>query len=51
MEPTVTFTVDGIKIDTSTTYPKLNLSNHKEHKIGVDVSHSSWKAKEIKTAM
>ncbi len=39
MEPTVTFTVDGIKIDTQTTYPKLNLSNHKEHKIGVDVSH------------
>ena len=39
MEPIVTFTVDGTKIDTQTTYPKLNLSNHKEHKIGVDVSH------------
>lgn len=39
MEPTVTFIVDGTKIDTESTYAKLNLSNHKEHKIGVDVSH------------
>lgn len=38
-EPTVQFIVDGKVIETEDTYPKLNLSNDKEHTIGVDVSH------------
>lgn len=38
-EPTVQFIVDGKVIETKDTYPKLNLSNNKEHTIGVDVSH------------
>lgn len=38
-EPTIEFTVDGKVIETEDTYPKLNLSNDKEHTIGVDVSH------------
>ncbi len=38
-EPTVQFTVDGKVIQTEDTYPKLNLSNNKEHTIGVNVSH------------
>lgn len=38
-EPTVQFIVDGKAIETEDTYPKLNLSNDKEHTVGVDVSH------------
>ncbi|MCU6748796.1 leucine-rich repeat protein [Faecalicatena acetigenes] len=38
-EPTIQFIVDGKVIETEDTYPKLNLSNAKEHTIGVDVSH------------
>lgn len=37
--PTIEFIVDGTVIETEDTYPKLNLSNDKEHTIGVDVSH------------
>lgn len=37
--PTIKFIVDGTVIETEDTYPKLNLSNDKEHTIGVDVSH------------
>lgn len=37
--PTIEFIVDGTVIETENTYPKLNLSNDKEHTIGVDVSH------------
>ena len=37
--PTVAFIVDGNVIETENTYPKLNLSNDKEHTIGVAVSH------------
>ncbi len=38
-EPTIQFIVDGQMIETEDTCPKLNLSNNKEHTIGVDVSH------------
>ncbi|BDF57242.1 hypothetical protein CE91St36_00590 [Christensenellaceae bacterium] len=38
-EPSVQFIVDGKIIETKDTYPELNLSNDKEHTIGVDVSH------------
>lgn len=38
-DPDVSFIVDGEVIDVDGTYPKLNLSNDKEHKIGVEVSH------------
>ncbi len=38
-EPAVHFIVDGQEIETEDTYPKLNLSNNKEHTIGVNVSH------------
>lgn len=37
--PTIEFIVDGTVIETEDTYPKLNLSNDKEHTIGVNVSH------------
>lgn len=37
--PTIEFVVDGNVIETETTYPKLNLSNNKEHTIGVTVTH------------
>ena len=37
--PDVSFIVDGEVIYVDDTYPKLNLSNDKEHTIGVDVSH------------
>ncbi len=37
--PTIEFIVDGTVIETEDTHPKLNLSNDKEHTIGVDVSH------------
>lgn len=38
-EPTVHFIVDGQEIETEDTSPELNLSNNKEHTIGVNVSH------------
>lgn len=38
-DPDVSFIVDDEVIDVDDTYPKLNLSNDKEHTIGVDVSH------------
>lgn len=38
-EPTVQFIVDGKVIETENTHPELNLSNNKEHTIGVEVSH------------
>ena len=38
-DPEISFIVDGEVIDVDDTYPKLNLSNDKEHTIGVDVSH------------
>lgn len=38
-EPTIQLVVDGQVIKTEDTYPKLNLSNNKEHTIGVNVSH------------
>ncbi len=37
--PTIEFIVDGNVIKTENTYPKLTLSNDKEHLIGVQVSH------------
>lgn len=37
--PTIEFIVDGNVIETENTYPKLTLSNNKEHLIGVQVSH------------
>lgn len=37
--PDIEFIVDGKIIDVEGTYPELNLSNDKEHKIGVVVSH------------
>ena len=37
--PTIEFIVDGTVIETENTYPKLTLSNNKEHLIGVQVSH------------
>ena len=39
VEPTISFIVDDKVIDISDTYPHLNLSNNKEHKIGVKVEH------------
>ena len=38
-EPTIKFIIDGEVIDTIDTYPELNLSNDKEHTIGVQVTH------------
>ena len=38
-DPDISFIIDGKVIDVDDTYPKLNLSNDKEHTIGVDVSH------------
>ena len=37
--PDIEFIVDGKIIDVEGTYPELNLSNDKEHKIGVVVAH------------
>ena len=39
-DPEISFIVDDEVIDVDDTYPKLNLSNDKEHTIGVNVSHS-----------
>lgn len=38
-EPTIQFIVDGQTIKSDDTSPKINLSNNKEHTIGVNVSH------------
>ena len=37
--PTIEFIVDGNAIETENTYPKLILSNDREHTIGVHVTH------------
>ena len=39
LNPTIEFIVDGEVISTEGTHPKINLSNDKEHQIGVKVSH------------
>ena len=39
LNPTIEFIVDGEVISTEGTNPKINLSNDKEHQIGVKVSH------------
>ncbi|TQQ83192.1 hypothetical protein EXD82_09540 [Peptacetobacter hominis] len=43
-EPNIEFIVDGEKIECEDTYPKLKLTNDKEHTIGVYVSHDIEKA-------